>query len=162
GLVQLIRWRRGRARASAEVARETAPKPAVRVGALMVIFCLTAYVVWELQFCVFRYLCPVGMLAPLLITILLVPLLGSRRGVLIAFTAVCFMLVNRVRVGDYGRKVWDPIFLDVEAPALADPGNTLVLMTASVRPGFRAPYSFVVPFFPPEVRFIKIDTPFLD
>ena len=110
-----------------------------------------SYAVWLLLFCIYRYLIPLEMLAPLLVVACMAfwPLTRQRR--LSLAIGLLGVMVLTMQPGNWGRMPWSASgrFVEVTPPALADPANTLVIMT-----GF-APTAFVIPSFPRAVSFLR-------
>jgi hypothetical protein len=148
-----------RASTSQDQASVRPPQP--RMLVFLTIFCVSAYVVWLFQFFVIRYLCPVDMLAPLLILLLLAVVLGGSRRVLLSFTCICCFIVSWVQVGTYGWHImWAKTYFEVGMPAIEEPDNALVLMGWENWPGLKYTNSFayLVAFMPSQIRVIKIDS----
>lgn len=132
--------------------RRQDPAAPVRVTATrwLLIFAALAYVTWLFAFSIYRYLIPLEMLAPLLITasVLLWPVrLRWRVAAALAMLAVLQVTVE----GIPGRLPWGRRYVEVEAPPLADAGRSMVLMT-----GIWAS-AYAIPAFPPSVPFLRID-----
>jgi len=109
-----------------------------------------SYVVWLRVFAIYRYAVTLEMLAPLLSAALIAtwPIRMRRR---IALAVLCaFVLVVGTRPGSWGRVEWGPRFVEVTAPRLDDPRNAMVLMV-----GFE-PMSWVIPSFPADVPFVRL------
>jgi hypothetical protein len=121
-------------------------------------FLLTAliisYLVWLKMFAIYRYLLPLEMLAPLTLWLLIdrFPLrLPARQ----AAVSVCLVLwLVTLKPGNWGRVDWDTDYFGVQPPSLTDPANTMVIMTGV------EPFSYVIPFFPKSVRFVRIESYF--
>ena len=110
-----------------------------------------SYVVWLALFCIYRYLIPLEMLAPLLsVACIAFWPLTRQRQLSLAIAMLGFMVIT-TQSGNWGRKPWSETgeFVAVTAPPIADPANTLVVMT-----GF-APTAFVIPAFPRDVSFLR-------
>jgi len=119
-------------------------------SAMLLAWLAGSYVAWASMFAIYRYLIGLEMLAPLGLVLLLDRLgLGGRR--LAGVAAALFLgVLATMRFGGWGHVPWSAHHFDVEPPALADPSRTIVVL-----PGIE-PTAFVVPFFPPEMRFIRI------
>ena len=109
-----------------------------------------AYGLWIQLFARYRYAIGIEMLAPLAIAAAIGVLPLSRRRRVVAAAAVLAIVAVTTRTGDWGRVPWADKWVSAEVPALAEPARTLVLMA-----GFE-PLSFLVPSFPPAVRFLRI------
>ncbi len=121
-------------------------------------FFLTAivisYLVWLKLFAIYRYLLPLEMLAPLAIWLLIdrFPLRLPARQMAI-FACLILWLVT-LKPGSWGRVPWSSDYFGVTPPPLADPAKSMVLMTGV------EPFSYVIPFFPEPVRFVRIESYF--
>ncbi len=120
-------------------------------------FAVLSYVVWLFAFAIYRYVLPLEMLAPLLIvlTIGLLPLRAGPRAMLAGFALLAVALT--VQPGDWGRReTWLDRTVEVSVPDLKDPQSLMILMA-----GYE-PYSHVVPSFPPEIPFVRIQSNFIN
>lgn len=134
------------------------PSPEAISGADETRYLLTAfalgYVVWVTIFCIYRYLIAYEMLAPLAITLAigLLPLGLRARAYAIAGT-LAFVVVT-MQPTNWIRVPWTEKWVTASVPKLADPHHTLVLITG------HEPLSYLIPFFPPAVRFLRIHSGF--
>lgn len=140
------------------VRRPAAPPPhpgggaerAADAGAFVLLFLAASFVVWMLLFAVYRYILVAEFLAPLGI-VLLVERLAGRPGRRVALSlAALALLAATLQPGSWGRRPWGPEYFGVEVPPLADPDRSIVLAT-----GYD-PIAYMIPFFPPAVRFLRI------
>jgi hypothetical protein len=108
--------------------------------------------VWLKLFAIYRYLLPLEMLAPLGILLLIntFPWRPLVREYAALFCAI--LILATLQPGNWGRVAWGKTFFGVEPPPLADPANTLVLMTGT------EPMAYMIPFFPESVRFVRIQS----
>ncbi|MDE1149515.1 MAG: hypothetical protein PW843_23420 [Azospirillaceae bacterium] len=151
GLLALVGWARTRTVNAGGPARGR--RYLLWAGAL-------SYLVWLKLFAIYRYLIPLEMLAPVLILAAVglwpVPVkvrAGVIAGVLLAVTATAQSGTwARVAWGDrpFGAKV-----SEVQAPTLPRPDHTVMLMT-----GY-APTSFLIPGFPPQIPFLRLQSYFI-
>lgn len=135
-------------------------RPDVAVGApgaaryLLTALAVT-YALWIYMFCVYRYLVPVEMLAPLAIVLAvgLLPLpVGARMGLA---GALLVLVQATVRPADWGRVAWSREWVQAEVPPVAEPDRTMLLMG-----GYWA-ISHVLPLFPPQMPVVRIQSNFL-
>ncbi|MFI5022699.1 MAG: hypothetical protein ACHQRJ_13735 [Alphaproteobacteria bacterium] len=112
------------------------------------------YVVWVAIFCIYRYIIVYEMLAPLVIALAIdrLPLAARARALLTA--AVLAVLVVTMKPADWLRVPWSERWVSAVAPKLADPDHAIVLITG------HEPLSYLIPFFPPAVRFLRIHSGF--
>ncbi|MCM8733133.1 hypothetical protein M5E06_02835 [Azospirillum sp. A1-3] len=122
-------------------------------------FLLTAlsvtYALWVVMFCIYRYLVPLEMLAPLCL-VMAVGLLPLARRLRIGLAVALLALVQlTVQPADWGRVAWADKWVTAEVPPIEDADDTMVLMG-----GYWA-ISHVIPSFPPRVTFVRIQSNFL-
>jgi len=114
-----------------------------------------SYLVWLRMFSIYRYAIPFEMLAPLLIVMAadLLPIrLSWRAGV-----AVCLLIVAVVSIEPSNwtrREAWLDRFVEVEVPPLPDHKDLMILMAGI------EPYSHVIPEFPHDIPFVRIQSNF--
>ncbi|WP_448189327.1 hypothetical protein [Azospirillum sp. sgz301742] len=113
------------------------------------------YALWVYMFCVYRYLVPVEMLAPLAIVLAagLLPL--SVRARLAVAGALLVLVQATMQPADWGRVPWSRQWVQAEVPPVADPDHTMLLMG-----GYWA-ISHVLPLFPPQMPVVRIQSNFL-
>ena len=113
------------------------------------------YTLWVAMFCIYRYLVPLEMLAPLAI-VMAAGLLPLRRGAALALAGALLVLAQATaRPADWGRVPWSARWVEVAVPPIEDPQDTMVLMA-----GYWA-ISHVIPAFPPRIPFVRIQSNFL-
>lgn len=110
---------------------------------------LFSYLLWLQMFSIYRYLIVLEMLSPLLITLALHRLTRSPRIWLPASGLVLLACQLAVSV-EVDRKPWDDRFVQVNVPPITNPAKTMVLMA-----GYE-PMAYVIPSFPPQIPFIRI------
>ena len=139
-------WRRRRAGApepEASLARDAA--------APVIAYWAAAYVAWIFLFGIYRYAITLEMLGPLVIVLAWDRLPLSVRwrasGAVLTIAAV----VLTMQPADWGRAAWTARWVTTDAPPIARPEASIVLLTG------HEPYGFIVPAYPPSVRFLRID-----
>lgn len=139
-----------RRRGSRDLAAVTRAGPS---GWLMAAAMIT-FVIWVVLFCIYRYLIPLEMLAPIVVVAACgtLPLSrAARRGL---GTALVVFLVASTQSPNWLRVPWQERAVSATIPAVPDPAGTLVLISG------HEPLSFLVPLFPKEMRFLRIDSTF--
>jgi hypothetical protein len=112
---------------------------------------VASYVAWISFEAVYRYLLPLDMLAPLLITVCAGMFPGDLRTRWQTAAAALIVIAVTIQPGTWGRhKIWPEGMVSVSGPMLKDSGDTLVLMA-----GYDA-YAYLLPAFPPHVGFLRI------
>ncbi|HEY0836665.1 MAG TPA: hypothetical protein VGE72_22330, partial [Azospirillum sp.] len=114
-----------------------------------------SYALWAYMFGIYRYLVPMEMLAPLAI-VMAAGLLPAPRAPKALLTAVLLLVVQAtVSAADWGRVPWSRHWVEAEVPPIEAADDTMVLMA-----GYWA-ISHVVPLFPPQIPFVRIQSNFL-
>jgi hypothetical protein len=120
----------------------------------VLVFAAVAYVLWLVLFSIWRYLLPIEMLAPVLITALvgvIVPAARMRRAAMLASAALLGLIALTTRPADWGHVSWDRELYGVRVPPIPRPDHALVLMAGT------APTAFMIPFFPARIPFIRLE-----
>ena len=112
------------------------------------------YVAWVAAFCIYRYLLAYEMLAPLVIVLAIDRLRISARTRALLTAAVLVLVVATMKPTDWIRVPWSEQWVSAVPPKLADPDHSIVLITG------HEPLSYLIPFFPPAVRFLRIHSGF--
>jgi hypothetical protein len=129
------------------------PPPSL-AARFVLVFAAVAYVLWLVLFSVWRYLLPIEMLAPVLITALvgvIFPAARMRRAAMLASATLLGLIALTTRPADWGHVSWDRELYGVRVPPIPRPDQTLVLMAGT------APTAFMIPFFPASIPFIRLE-----
>ncbi|MFH0725052.1 MAG: hypothetical protein V2B19_01625 [Pseudomonadota bacterium] len=118
------------------------------------VFGLISFFIWLKLFAIYRYLIILEMLAPLGIWWILHQRFGKKSFFLKGTFACSLFLFLSTQPGNWERVSWGSDYFGVTVPQLEDPGHTLVLMAGT------EPMSYVIPFFPKSVRFLRIQSYF--
>jgi hypothetical protein len=115
-----------------------------------IVFMIVSFLLWMKMFAVYRYAIVCEFMAPLIIFLVLGVLLRNpHRQVRTALASMIFLLFT-LDPGHWGRRPWTSDYFDVDLPALAAQPNAVVLVTG------HDPMAYMIPFFPPQVRFLRI------
>jgi hypothetical protein len=120
-------------------------------GTLVLVAAGAAYLAWLKMFGVYRYLVPLEMLAPVLILLIADRMALPRwaHGALLA--GMLAAALATVHPGSWGRAAWSDDYFGVRPPPIPDPANSIVVMAGT------EPLAYAIPFFPPEVPFLRIE-----
>lgn len=116
----------------------------------LITFLVVTFAAWLKLFAIYRYLVVVEMLAPLALWCIWQPWLSNRKYATPIIVLVMLAMLVGTQPGNWGRVPWSKDYFGVTVPPLADPKNTVVLLA-----GYE-PLSYVIPFFPPTVQFLRI------
>ncbi len=113
------------------------------------------YALWVYMFCIYRYLVPMEMLAPLAIVLAVGLLPVPARARIILTAALLIGIQATMQPANWGRVPWSRQWVQAEAPSILDPDHTMLLMA-----GYWA-ISHVTPQFPPQMPVVRIQSNFL-
>jgi len=120
---------------------------------LLFAMALVSYAVWVSVFGVYRYVLSLEMLAPLLVALALslVPLSISARNATLGVLGLLAIAGTGWRWIPIGGVGWSGGYVDATLPAITDPDHTLVVMAGL------EPMGYLVPEFPSQIPFLRID-----
>ena len=121
-----------------------------RVETFLIVFFAVSYVIWQAKFAIMRYIVPLELLAPIVIAVVMRSLVPGRSLRLTVTFAVFVVVAVVMRPRDVPRQDWSSAYIDVQAPQLEDPSNTLIIIANN------RPWAYVIPFFQPEVNFVGL------
>jgi hypothetical protein len=116
---------------------------------------VVAYALWVILFQHYRFILPLEMLSPLMIAMAIGRLPLLRWAMHVSTVLIMILLLGTSQAADYGHVPWRSRFVDVAVPALAQPAASLVLLLSH-------PTAYVIPSFPPSVRFLQLMPNFAD
>lgn len=152
GLSQLWRRRASPAQASA---KSMVPMLTDRDGGLyLILVALLAYAAWLKLFAIYRYAIGIEMLSPLLIVLLLDRLGGGHAWKLIALAGTLAVSILYAKPADWVRTQWASRYVEAIPPALDAPERTAIFFASG------EPTSYLIPFFPKDVRWLRLDSGF--
>ena len=121
----------------------------------LLIFLWGTYIVLLKLFGVYRYLICVELLSPIALVALVGSLTKSRVAQASLMLCLLFLVFN-TKVIYWGRSPWSDDFFGVHLPSIQWKDKAVVLITSD------NPLAYVIPFFPPPVRFVRVDGNFLN
>ncbi len=137
------------ARFTGRAQREPLADPAATRA--IVAFAIATFVVWVKLFCIYRYILALEMLAPIVIALAVAALPIGRRERFVTTGALFFLALLFTHPSFSERvSVSDP-YVEVLAPKIDNPSRAMVLLTG------QEPLGFLVPSFPREIAFVRID-----
>jgi len=117
---------------------------------LLLVAAAGIYFVWLSLFAIYRYLVPLEMLSPIVI-VAAISLLPFKAGLRLALMILLLGAAQLAAMkGGDPRLSWSGHYVEVSVPHLDDPAHTMILMTET------APMAYVIPSFPPEIPFLRI------
>ncbi len=124
-------------------------------GTLLLAVGGVAYLAWLKMFGVYRYLVPLEMLAPILILLIADRLALPRWAHGALLTGILAVAVATMHPGSWGRAPWAAGYFGMPRLEIPAPSKSMVVMTGT------EPMAWMIPFFPPEIPFLRIDGWFL-
>ncbi|HXG19917.1 MAG TPA: hypothetical protein VNN62_12710 [Methylomirabilota bacterium] len=125
-----------------------------RGGRVIVLFLLLSFPLWLVMFSYHRYVFPLEVLTGVAIFWLIDRFSLHQTAKLVLGGSLCALVIVSVKAPGRGHLKWGNEWFGVTTPPLAAPTETVVLMIG------RKPTSYVIPFFPSEVRFIRLVSTF--
>jgi hypothetical protein len=121
------------------------------IARVLFAFAGITYLSWLAVFAIYRYIVPLEMLAPLLIVagIGLLPWPARLRFGIVAIALIACVLLTRITLAP--RVAFSARMVEVTVPAISRPQQTMALMTGI------EPMAFVIPSFPANIPFLRID-----
>ncbi len=118
---------------------------------ILVAFSAASYVLWLAIFAIYRYIVVIEMLAPLVVVAAIGcwPLGRRQRWAICFGLAVAALAGTTLSFGDRTRP--GSKLVEVGVPPIRSPASTLAILTGL------QPVGFLIPSFPPEVSFVRID-----
>ncbi|MCL4873962.1 hypothetical protein KJ039_07765 [bacterium] len=120
----------------------------------LAVFFVGSYVIWQIRFPYYRYLIPLELLAPALVVVLLSYVVRSRPWFYLSVAAALIGIISMVKVPDWGRTNWSESYFGLETPPAYIEKNSVVIMAG------QRPYSYLIPFFPEDIRFVRVESNF--
>ncbi len=118
-------------------------------------FFITSLVTWAAVFSYYRYLAPLELLAPFLIVLLILHIISTSAFRFFLVTLVFCLMIGTMKAPNWGRLPWcDSNYFGTSVPAIPGLENGMVIMTSY------SPTAFVVPSFPRETRFVRVQSNF--
>lgn len=121
-----------------------------RTHRFLILFFILSYIIWQLKFSVYRYINPLELLSPVIIFIFFDKILKEPFHKLVGFIGSVLLIATIVNVPQWERLPFRSEFLQVRVPALPRSDDTMVVITSD------RPWSYLIPAFPSEVRFVRI------
>jgi len=110
-----------------------------------------SYALWVLGFGIYRYAVALEMLGPLVIVLAWDRLPLDEKWRWRGALGTVALVVLTMQPADWGRVPWTAKWVDTRVPQPPRPEASLVLLAG------HEPYAFLIPAFPPAVRFLRID-----
>ncbi|MFH0995827.1 MAG: hypothetical protein V1844_10080 [Pseudomonadota bacterium] len=120
----------------------------------LVAFGVISYLTWLKMFAIFRYALVIELLAPLGIWLILDRMIRRRIARYAAAGASLLMILATLSPADWGRVSWGEDYFGAKLPVIEKPQDVIVIMTGA------DPSSYLVPLFPKEIRFVRIQSYF--
>ena len=122
----------------------------VKHNSIVLIFFVVSYVIWQLKFSIFRYIRPLEILAPTVIAVFVGFIFRDaylRAMTIIGAFVWIAMVMHPIEIE---RTPWGEAYFEVKPPKFSRPSEVLVIQANN------RPWSYVIPFFQPEVRFVGL------
>jgi hypothetical protein len=118
---------------------------------IILLFTFLSFFIWLFQFGYQRYLIPLELMSGLATFCLLNQIIKRKWFKINLFICLTILIITTTQSPSWGRVSWNKYWLEVITPNIELPDTTLVIMVGT------EPTSYVIPFFPKRVRFVRID-----
>ena len=119
------------------------------------VFFVLSYICWEYEFSIYRYILSLELLAPVFIAIMLGHLFRSEKNYIRSVIVIFVVIIMTTSTINWGRKPWSQDYFDVKIPAIKDLSRFTVVYVGGDA------FSYIIPFFPKETRFIGVENNFI-
>jgi hypothetical protein len=116
----------------------------------LAVFMAVSFLLWMKMFAVYRYAIVCEFMVPLTLFLVMGAVLRNPKRQVRAVLAALVFLIVTIDPGHWGRRPWTSDYFDVSLPALAGEPGLMVLVIG------HDPVAYMIPFFRPEVRFLRI------
>jgi hypothetical protein len=121
----------------------------------LIVFSVTSYVAWQKLFSIYRYLVALEQLTPLVLISLAGIIFKKQKYAVVVIVSALFFIICTEKRLNWGRLPWDEQYISLTTSAPFDKfENATIVMS-----GFD-PISYIIPFFPPTAKFIRINSNF--
>lgn len=118
----------------------------------LLIFVICSYILWQIQFSIYRYLIVVEFLAPLVITVLLITMIKDKRFLYLPLALTFITILGLTKPLNWGRiEHRDGKFIEVNIQNNHKYENDIILITQ------HEPISYMIPFFPESAKVIRLE-----
>lgn len=121
----------------------------------LILFFLIGYAIWLLAFSIQRYIIVLELLSGLIVYLLLEIIIKSSKYRILTFIPVVLLLILTTVPANWGRVSWSSTWFDVKVPPKLMAQNEMFVM-------FVGDYSYLIPSFPSDARFICIRGYYID
>lgn len=117
---------------------------------------IAGYLFWQVLFGEYRYLVPLDMLGPIVITILLKVIIENRRITAVATGITFLCLAYAMSYPNYGRLRWQENFMKPRIPQIENLDQSIVILAGNDAS------SYLIPSFPSKTQFIRVQSQLTD
>jgi len=120
-----------------------------RLGNYLIAFFICSYIIWMLQFSIYRYLIPLELLAPVCILVILDRIISRKKMVFLVLLMLAIFGLFIYQPSNWERSDWSDPYIEMESSMSISDEEILVIML-----GYE-PTAYVIPDFPDSYRFIR-------
>ena len=124
----------------------------IAIRRFILISIIISYTLWMKIFAIGRYMIVCDFMAPLIIFVVLGMLVRSKRRHKWFSISIFILIIVTLQPGNWSRRPWSSDYFGVQVPLIDKPADTIVVAVG------HDPMSYLVPFFPPQVRFLRIQS----
>ena len=126
-----------------------------KINIFLIIYFLISYILWQLQFSIYRYLIPLELLTGIILVILIQYLIKSPTLIKLALIMITITCAMTTHYPNWGRAKFDDVYFDAPIISTIPPRSLTVLVGDN-------PMSYLIPLADPSIRFISIQNNLLE
>jgi len=119
-------------------------------------FFTISLIVWIIQFSIYRYLCVLEFISPILLILLLAVIMKNWKKVALTALIIIALIIPTTKKMNVNRVNWSSSFFGIRIPKIEDLENSIIII------GGKRPWTYFIPFFPHSTRFIRVESNFLN
>ncbi|MDV3000264.1 MAG: hypothetical protein N5P05_001870 [Chroococcopsis gigantea SAG 12.99] len=113
-------------------------------------FYVTAYVIWQKGFSIYRYLLVLELLTPVLLVLILGYIYPHKKAVMIISLTLFALIITTVKPLDWWRIGWSENYFGINSNELQRYENSTIVLYGD------EPTSYIAPYFPGSTRFVRL------
>lgn len=124
-------------------------------GLLLIIFSVMSYIIWQLNFSIYRYVLPLEFLSPIVVVLTVGYIIRVRKYfIMLSAVLLSLIVITEQPMKGWGRVPWTNDFFGVRLSSHVSLEHSMVIMPGNY------PLSYVIPYFPETSRFIGVENNF--
>lgn len=125
-----------------------------KIYTFIIVFFVFSYILWQCTFSIYRYIIPLELLSPVFIMIIIQYIFPFNKIYIPLSLGIFALIIVTMVPMHWGRVPWTKDYFDFKMPPIENVANSTIIMA-----GYD-PLAYIVPFFPENTRFVRIQSNF--